>query len=228
MTLISPNNIVLKGILVALLILASPLNATPAQQKSDGTGIVIILNGPSAAGKSSLQKAIQESFKEPYIALGIDNFFNDIIPDEHGSKVTLKSAPNLYRSLKRFQDKDHKPVVELIIGPEGEKVIQGMHGAIAAYAQAGNNVVVDYIQYKTHWGHDLREKLKGLKVYYIGVEIPLKELEAREAKRATSPSGHARSHYDTVHDGMIYDLTVDTSRLTSKEAAGLVQKVVEK
>ena len=75
-----------------------------------------------------------------------------MIPDQYGSKVTLKSDPTLYRSVKNFKDPENKPVVELIIGPEGEKVVRGMHGAIAAYAQAGNNVVVDYIQYKAHWG----------------------------------------------------------------------------
>ncbi|MGZ6254965.1 MAG: phosphotransferase-like protein [Candidatus Chromulinivorax sp.] len=80
-----------------------------------------------------------------------------------------------------------------------------MHAAIAAYAKAGNNLVVDYIMYEPEWLQDLLEQLQGCPVYLIGVHVPLNVLQAREQARSTSPIGHAGSHYYTVHRGNQYD-----------------------
>lgn len=99
-----------------------------------------------------------------------------------------------------------------------------MHRAIAAYAKEGSNVVVDYILYKPEWLSDLVLALKGMKVYYIGIKTPLEVIEEREKGRGTSPVGHARSHYDQVHQGMVYDLELDTSKSTPEESA---QKILE-
>ena len=39
-------------------------------------GKVIVLNGVSSSGKTTLAKAMQEAFDEPYIRLSIDDFIN--------------------------------------------------------------------------------------------------------------------------------------------------------
>lgn len=182
-------------------------------------GTVIILNGPSASGKSSLQKALQQLLETPSIALGIDDLFNDIIPDEFGSKVTLKTDPKLYRHVTFETDKNGHSVVPLFIGPEGQKVIKGMHGAIGAYARAGNTCIVDYIAYEPHWWPHLMSELKDLKVFTVGVDISLETLEDREKKRGTSPLGHSRSHYDNVHHNKTYNLRVNTEKMSPLQAA---------
>ena len=174
---------------------------------------VIILNGPSGAGKTTLQKEIQKNFKEPYLKLGIDNFIDSILPDD----INLGEKPKGDFDLKdiryvTFEEKDGHKSIPLFIGPIGQKVIDGMIGAIKAYADAGNNVVVDFIQYDQTWTPKLKEALKNHTVYWIGVRIPLEELERCEKARGTSPVGHARSHYDTVHLGMTYDLEVNTCK----------------
>ena len=58
-----------------------------------------------------------------------------------------------------------------------------MIGAIKAYADAGNNVVVDYIQYDTSWTPKLRQAFKNHKVYWVKVNIPLEVLEEQEKDR---------------------------------------------
>ena len=50
---------------------------------SNQTGKVIILNGPSVAGKTSLQKALQSSLKEPYMAMGIDSILVAMMPQRY-------------------------------------------------------------------------------------------------------------------------------------------------
>jgi len=61
--------------------------------------------------------------------------------------------------------------------------------------------------------------LKDLDVIFVGIEISLETLEKREQIRATSPVGHARSHYDSVHSNIEYDLKISTETLTPDSAA---------
>ncbi len=179
-------------------------------------GIVIILNGPSAAGKSSLQKAVQRLAPVPYLNVGIDNFFNDLFPDEHG-KLGCKADADFGNDLRWVTITDN--LVYLHVGPAGQKIVDGMNKAIAAYAKAGNNVVVDYIMYEQSWMQDLLHQLQGCPVYLVGVTVPLDVLQAREQARSTSPIGHAGSHYHTVHVGNSYDLELDYVTMTPDQGA---------
>lgn len=186
-------------------------------------GIVIILNGPSAAGKSSLQKSIQRLAPVPYLSLGIDNLFNDPFPDEHG-KLQAKTVANFEKDL-RFVTIENNTVF-LHVGPTGRKIVDGMNQAIAAYAKAGNNIVVDYIMYDQAWMKELLYNLRGCPVYLIGVNLPLEIIEQREQARSTSPIGHARSHYDIVHAGNVYDLMLDDAIATPDQGAEKILKFI--
>ncbi len=187
-------------------------------------GTVIILNGPSSAGKSSIIKEFQAKQSIPWLSIGIDNFFVGVLPP----KFYLESKPEHYVVMHGIpsEDKDGK-LFTLEVGTEGQKVIKGMHQAIAAYANAGNNVIVDYIKYEQAWLADLREALHGINVIWIGVTASLETIQQREKKRGTSPEGHARSHYHTVHQGINYDLMLDTDKLTPERAADQIIKFIQ-
>lgn len=190
-------------------------------------GTIILMNGPSAAGKSSLQKEVQKQFDEFYIKLGIDNLFDSPLPTPESVDPQVTKDGQLIRSVEIIKDEQGNQIIPLKVGPAGFKVIKGMHRAIAAYAQQGNNVVVDYILYDQTWLPDLLKALKGLKVYMVGIKLPLEVLEQREKARGTSPIGHARSHYATVHNIMQYDIELDTSKLSSEEAAFKLKEFIK-
>ncbi len=201
---------------------------------SQTTGTIILLNGPSAAGKSSIQNELQKQFQHLYLKAGIDTFFDALIaePDLSNFEQTKSFAqytPDgvLIRKATLSKDAEGFPIVPLEIGPAGDKIISGMHSAIAAYGERGNNMVVDYILYKPEWLPDLVQALKNNRVYLIGVKAPLEVLEEREKKRGTSPVGHARSHYHTVHQGMLYDLEMDVSHMTPEQSARKIIEFIE-
>lgn len=208
------------GFLPMLMLMGACRNSTD-QIKS---GAVIILNGPSSVGKSSIIKAFQAKEIKPWLSIGIDNFFVGVLPP----KVYREDKPEhrLVMHGVASEDKNGK-LFTLEVGPEGQKVIKGMHQAIAAYARTGNNVIVDYIKYDDVWIVDLQEALKGINVILVGVTAPLEVIEQREKKRGTSPEGHARSHYHTVHQGMKYDVMIDTSKVTPEQAADEIIKFLE-
>lgn len=194
--------------------------------KAQQAGTIIILNGPSAAGKSTLQKEIQRSFDDLYLSVGIDGFFDNVLPQEFEDGQSYKGGAFI-RGISTSQDKEGHQLITLNVGPLARKAITGMHNAFAGYAQAGNNLVIDYILYEKNWLPELVEKLKDYKVYFVGVTVPLAVLEERERSRGTSPIGHARSHFDTVHAHGEYDLTVDTSTISNQEAVERIKQFIK-
>lgn len=220
---------------------------------------IIILNGPSCAGKSSIQKKLQQLLPDLYLRIGIDNLFDSVLPpaastkDWPNSMVEKKitdvniteifpagiTTDLLNRIDKIFEQRTQNneliragisikgnhhnpPQFVLKIGSAGNRVICGMHRAIMAYAAAKNNLIVDYILYEQEWLRDLINVLSGYKVYFIAVKIPLEMLEVREKSRATSPVGHARSHYDVVYKPDIYDLEVSSEKHSPEEIANQI------
>ena len=99
----------------------------------------------------------------------------------------------------------------------GRRMLQGMHRAIAAFAAAGNDVIVDDLFLETDTLDDYLDALDGCWVLFVGVRAPLGVVEDREASRAGRFPGTALSHFEAVHAHGIYDLEVDT-RQNSPEA----------
>lgn len=203
-----------------------------AQQKQYGH--IILLNGSSASGKTSVQKAIQAQSDTFYITVGIDNFFDALIPapdltDFEKTKTLVQTTKTgeLIRSITLQKDDAGNVMVPLVFGPAGNRIINGMHQAIAAYAQCGNNIIVDYILYDPHWITYLKDALCNCVVYTVGFKLPLDVVEEREKARATSPVGHARSHYNNVHAGFNYDIEISDPSLSAEQIAEQVVHFVQ-
>lgn len=190
---------------------------------------VIILNGPSASGKSSIQEAFIRKIDTPWIKIGIDNFFVGVLSTYY-IYGEYKPINPIYKIMEGIatQDENKNPIFTLKVGPSGEKIINGMNHAIKAYADAGNNIIIDYIAYEPEWLESLVALLKGHKVIVVGVNLPLEVLEQREVTRATSPRGHARSHYETVHKHKVkYALEVDSSKMTPEQIAESIFSLIK-
>lgn len=191
-------------------------------------GRIIILNGPSGSGKSSIQKEFQKLMMPSlWIRVGIDSLFDGVMPEINPENMVFWQSPNPIRWIESSKDAAGNNIIMLFVGPEGEKVAYGMNSAIAAYAKNGCNVIVDYIAYKQEWLQDLEKQLKEFKTYYIAVDIPLETLEQREEARGTSPKGHARSHYFTVYGTKTYDLRVDSQKNSAQEIALQIKELIQ-
>lgn len=214
---------ILKSVVMGMILVM--MGACVNKEKTPQAGTVIILNGPSSVGKSSIIRAFQAQQAVPWLGIGIDNFFVGVLPPQ----FYLEDTPEHRLVMHGIASEDKQgKLFTLEVGPEGQKVIKGMHRAIAAYAQVGNNVIVDYIQYYPAWIADLKNVLQGVNVVWVGVTASLQSIEQREKQRGTSPVGHARSHYHTVHQGMKYDVMLDTDVLTPEQAANKINSFIKK
>lgn len=186
------------------------------------------MNGPSCAGKTTLQNEIQQrALPNLWVKAGVDLFFDAVMPDINPENLDLWSAPNSIRWVESTQDTSGNKVITLKLGERGKLIGKAMNSAIASYAKLGCHMIVDYIAYDPEWLGHLKELLEGCEVYWVAVRISLKTLESREKIRATSPIGHARSHFNTVYGEISYDLEVDTENESAPILAEKILNFVE-
>ena len=170
-------------------------------------GTVLVLNGTSSSGKTSIVRALQEVLEEPYLDAGIDRFLW-MLPKRY------LNAP-LWDTVLGHADR---------AGPIGHQLISGMHHAIAAMARRGNCVIVDHVLVEPQWTRECAALFQDLPAFLIGVRCPLKVLEERERARSDRTLGQAKSQFRLVHAHRIYDLEVDTSLLNPDECAGRIKE----
>jgi chloramphenicol 3-O phosphotransferase len=169
------------------------------------TGHVIFLNGTSSSGKTTIAKALQDKLAEPYMYVSIDNYFH-MYPE---------------RFLHPNSQEDAKVLDGLV-----PAVISGLHKSVAALARAGNNVLVDHVLQMDGSLKECVGNWVGLDVLFVGVKCPLKIAEKREKKRGDRNIGTARHQFELVHAHALYDIEIDTSRLTVAECVARIIKLI--
>jgi chloramphenicol 3-O phosphotransferase len=93
-----------------------------------------------------------------------------------------------------------------------ESFFEGFHRSIAAFADAGNNLILEHILDTPAWIGLLQKSLSAHRVLFVGLKLSLAELNRREAARGDRPVGSAEADYHSVHVGRRYDLEIDTER----------------
>ena len=182
-------------------------------------GRVILLNGTSSAGKTTLARAIQEVSPAPYLYTGIDSQFVMVPAKWGGGRGGPLSAEGFRYNVSQL---DGHPVVSIIAGPVGLSMLRAMHRATAVLSAEGHNVVIDEMLLAPDLLTSWRDALRGTDVLFAAVNCPLPILEERERHRG-QPHGLARGHLRTVHaHGCSYDMQIDTSTAQANELAGEV------
>ena len=169
---------------------------------------IIVINGTSSSGKTSIVRALQERLEPPYLDMGVDRF--------------IFMLPKRYLNRPLWDDVLGKADRA---GETGLALFSGMHHAIAAAARAGLNIVADHVLVEKQWVDECAELFADLNAYLIGIRCPLEVLEERERSRKDRTLGQARVQYPVIHKYVQYDLEVDTSLLTSEECA---ERIIER
>lgn len=171
-------------------------------------GNIILLNGASSAGKTSILQALQEVLDAPYLNAGIDKFIF-MLPDRYLERPLWDEV--LGRTTQAG------PLGQP--GPLGSQLMAGMHQAIATLARAGNHVIVEHVLVEPGWLRECAQLFCDLPTFFVGVRCPLEILEARERARDNRTFGQARAQLAAVHTPGVYDLEVDTSCFSPLECA---------
>lgn len=163
-------------------------------------GNIIVLNGPSSAGKTTLSRNLQKIWDKPLYYLSYDSVDWHIAP----FGVTGR-------------DYGIDPVRDFLAV---------MYESAAAICRSGRDVVIDNCLFD---GEDIAamsaEIMKDCPVTMVRVKLPMDELERREIARGDRTPGKARwqEEHITPKEDRAYDVIVDTS-VDSMECAEKVKR----
>lgn len=185
-------------------------------------GQVIILNGAPRSGKSSIARAIQESFDGVWMNLGVDSY-EQVTPPRLRPGIGLRPG-------------GERPDLEVFV----PRLYAALYESIAAHSRLGLNVVTDvghHDAYSKPLGclADCARRLAGLPVLFVGVRCPIETIMER---RAASEPGRGyvtgssddpvplpvRLWQEAVHRPGLYDLEVDTSVLSPEQCAEAIRQ----
>jgi chloramphenicol 3-O phosphotransferase len=187
------------------------------------SGNIILLNGTSSSGKSTLAHALQELLGQSYFHLDLDLFQktwhpNFLIYSEGENPASVEGLLAVFRD---------GALAEIRIGPGGFRFMDGMFRAIAGWASAGDNIIVDGAIYHPQVLRSAVQALYTFPILFVGVRCPLEVAERWEQVRGDRARGGARTFHDLVHAHGIYDLEVDTSLSTPAECAQIIKTALD-
>lgn len=168
-----------------------------------GPGRIVLLNGASSSGKSTLARALQQALDEPFLHVSSDQFLaSGMLPSRREDTGPF----NWWTQLR-------------------PRFFAGFHRCLPALADAGNDLIVEHVIEFQAWRDELAQLLAGLDVFVVGVHCDLDELDRRERARGDRRIGEGRAHIevDRIHTFGPYDLEVYT---TAGVSTDLVESVL--
>jgi chloramphenicol 3-O phosphotransferase len=165
---------------------------------------VIVLNGGSSSGKSSIARALQEILPGQWLTFGVD--------------VLAEALPG----------RGHDPRSGLVLEPDGTVTVKPEFRAVqdiwyqglAAMASRGAFLILDEAFLAGGAGQQrLWAALGGLDVLWAGVHCDPLVAADRETARPERVQGMARTQALAVHAGVVYNVEVDTTSCSSVACA---------
>jgi chloramphenicol 3-O phosphotransferase len=156
---------------------------------------VIVLNGGSSSGKTSIARCLQAILPRPWLRIGVDDLVDALPP--------------------RLVDADGG----IAFGAHGEvapgegfrEIEAAWIVGVAAMARAGARIIIDDVFLGGAASQErMRAHLSGLDVLWVGVRCDAAIAVERERARGDRAVGMAALQAEIVHEGVVYDVEVDT------------------
>jgi chloramphenicol 3-O phosphotransferase len=158
-------------------------------------GRIILLNGASGSGKTSIAEQLLLVLDEPWFHLPVD-------------------AINAMRSRQRTLELSPADL-ELVLA----RTRAGFHRAVAGMAAAGNDVIADHVLSERWRLLDCLAVFAAFDVVFVGVRCAPAELARRERLRGDREPGLALAQHERVHAHGHYDLECDTTNASPLDCA---------
>ena len=157
---------------------------------------IVVLNGPSSAGKSTLARALLGHLGPTATHVYVDRLFAFLHAD----------APRDWAAFAALTDATFR--------------------SVAAFADGGYDVIVDTVFERRDCLDLARRALGDRPYHLVGVTAPIDVLETREAARGNRPIGLARRQSGNVLHDAPYTFVLDTHASSTAECVERVSALI--
>jgi chloramphenicol 3-O phosphotransferase len=164
------------------------------------SGRIVLLNGPSSAGKTTVAQAVARRLATPWLMMPVDLFHQ------------IRTRPDADLTDRQWQDVFHRTRA-------------AYHRAVVGAASSGMDVLADHVLNEPWRLDDLLRLSEGLDVLLVHVTCSDKELRRREKLRGDRDSGTAPYQQRLVFQHGDCDLTVDTTYGPDEPTAAVLDLV---
>lgn len=166
--------------------------------------MVIVLNGGSSAGKTSIARSLQELLPGLWLTFGVDTFVESLPGGGDSSRAGIT----------------YEPDGTITFSPEFRAREVAWYAGLTAMARAGAPMILDEVFLAGSSGQErVRQALDGSEVLWVGVRCDPDIAEKRESRRRNRQPGMARQQALIVHTGVTYDMEVDTAYCSAERCA---------
>lgn len=196
---------------------------------------IVLLNGPSSAGKTSMAKQLQDMFDDNFVLIGLDYIIYTMPTRTNDYKADMNPRDGFYWIAD--VDAEGHPLMHLTAGAYGQKIYKTLIVQTTCFANQGLNVIVDHVGNIAPVADDhlpmteydcWKNYLRDHNVTFCGVTARPDILDQRERQRGDRVIGGSRAQATRVHDGYTYDIMIDTSDISPLEAAQKIYTFITK
>jgi chloramphenicol 3-O phosphotransferase len=173
---------------------------------------VVVLNGGSSSGKSRIARDLQTILPQPWLSLSVDDLVAALPPSLTETDAGTDSGSSAGIAFGRHG--------EVEVGGAFRQLEDAWLAGLAAMARAGARLIYDDVFLSGAASQQrVRNGLTGVPVLWVGVRCAPDIAAAREAARGDRTAGMAAKQAEPVHEGVEYDLEIDTSQADSLDCA---------
>lgn len=166
-------------------------------------GKIIILNGVSSSGKTTISKRLQEEMEEHYFWVANDTFC-DMCSSKHWKADWVTMINH---------------------------ALTAMIYTVKSFSDLGYNVIVDQVFLNNKSQNKILQKcveaLHEYPVLFVRTDCSLEELQKREKERGNRRIGQAESQLNIVHSHNVYDVAIDTSTTCIEDNIRIIKSKLE-
>ncbi|MFG1911267.1 chloramphenicol phosphotransferase CPT [Kribbella sp. NPDC048928] len=165
------------------------------------TARLMIINGGSSSGKTGIVRCLQALLPEPWLGFSVDDF--------------VAALPAVMDGGIEFG-----PDGEVSVGPAFRALDAAWIAGVVAMCRAGGRVIVDDVflggaSSQQRW----RDAAGDVETVFVGVHCDPAVAAGRELARGDRARGMAEQQAYVVHEGVTYDVEIDSAHTESVECA---------
>ncbi|WP_313641741.1 phosphotransferase-like protein [Paenibacillus sp.] len=165
-------------------------------------GIIVLMNGTSSSGKTSISIELINQKEILFHHLSIDDFIKDFFN-------------NKFSDIEPTREVDEQVIAQIMFDP----LISMYYSTIKLFSEMGLNVIVDTVIDNDKWFNECLDLFFDQPTLFIGVICSKEELIRREQTRGDRKIGLAASQFSKVYCIDEYDLEVNTEEMNPIECA---------